>query len=264
MKVARALTIAGSDSGGGAGIQADLKTFTVHGVFGATAITALTAQNTRGVSGVLAVPPEFVRLQIDAVLDDIGADAVKTGMLANHQIAASVAEAIAQHRLDRVVVDPVMIAQSGARLLDTSAVTAIVERMLPLATIVTPNLPEAEALLGRPIGTVAEMHEAAAEICRLGARACLLKGGHRKGERAVDVLCHQGTTRELSSPWIASRHTHGTGCQLAAAITANLARGLELDAAVDRAKQFITVAIRHGLAIGAGDGPANPMAWQDA
>ncbi len=262
--IPRALTIAGSDSGGGAGIQADLKTFTVHGVFGTSAITALTAQNTRGVSGVLAVPAEFVRLQIDAVLDDIGTDVIKTGMLANAEIIRAVARALRERSIERIVVDPVMVAQSGKALLSgDDAVAILIAELLPQATIVTPNLAEAEALLGKPVSSLADMPEAAKAICRLGARACLVKGGHLENSEAVDVLCDQrGAIHELATARVATTHSHGTGCQLSAAIAANLALGLELQPAVTSAKEFITAAIKGGLALGSGDGPANPLAWE--
>ncbi|HYD49980.1 MAG TPA: bifunctional hydroxymethylpyrimidine kinase/phosphomethylpyrimidine kinase [Terriglobales bacterium] len=259
--IPRALTIAGSDSGGGAGIQADLKTFTVHRVFGTSAVTALTAQNTTGVSGILAIPADFVRRQIDAVLSDIGADAIKTGMLANAEITRTVAEAIAEHRVRAVVVDPVLVAQSGASLLMDDAVAVLIAELLPLATIVTPNLAEAETLTGEPVRSVEQMKRAAAALCAMGARACLVKGGHLDSGDAVDILCAGGEIAELRASRVASRHTHGTGCQLAAAIAANLAAGAPLATAVGRAKQFITAAIRDGLQLGAGCGPANPLAW---
>lgn len=262
ISIPKALTIAGSDSSGGAGIQADLKTFTVHGVYGASAITALTAQNTTGVLGIEVVPAEFVRLQIDAVMNDIGADAVKTGMLANAEIVAVVVEALRRHRVQRLVVDPVMVAQSGARLMDRAAVEAVIDALIPSALLVTPNIPEAEALLGSEIRCGGQMREAALAIRAMGASACLLKGGHLDGADAVDVLASADGVEEISTPRLPSRHTHGTGCQLAAAITANLARGFELRRAVHEAKRFITVAIAHGLALGHGDGPANPMAWK--
>lgn len=259
--IPRALSIAGSDSGGGAGIQADLKTFTVHRVFGMTAITALTAQNTRGVRAIHAVPADFVTAQIDAVVDDIGVDAVKTGMLANREIIDAVAAALRRHRPAHVVVDPVFIAQSGAPLIEPNAQAALAERLLPLATLVTPNLPEAQALTGLALDSAEAMHRAARALVERGAGACLVKGGHWSDGPAVDVLYDGSSLVELSRPRLATRHTHGTGCQLSAAITANLAHGLPLHAAVERGKDFITAAIAAGLAIGGGDGPANPLAW---
>jgi hydroxymethylpyrimidine/phosphomethylpyrimidine kinase len=259
--IARALTIAGSDSGGGAGIQADLKTFTVFGVFGMSAVTALTAQNTCGVTGIHAVPAAFVRAQIDAVVSDIGVDAVKTGMLVSADIIATVAQAVRDHAIAPLVVDPVMVAQSGAALLEPAAHAALLADLLPLATLVTPNVPEAEALTGIVIRSVADMREAARLLIERGARACLVKGGHLSGDDAVDVLDDGRNPQELRTVRVATRHTHGTGCQLSAAITALLARGVPLVDAVERAKRFITVAIRNGLAMGKGAGPANPLAW---
>ena len=259
--IPRALTIAGSDSSGGAGIQADLKTFTVFGVYGMTAITALTAQNTQGVKAVHVAPPDFVRAQIDAVVSDIGYDAVKTGMLATGAIVSIVASAARAHRLNNLVVDPVMLAHGGAALLDDAGRAALLSELLPLAALVTPNVPEAEVLTGMRIDSVAAMHEAARALLRSGVRACLIKGGHLPGPQAIDVLVEGTTVIELSNPRLATIHTHGTGCQLSAAVTANLALGLDLRSAVERAKLFITTAIEHGLAIGHGTGPANPMAW---
>jgi hydroxymethylpyrimidine/phosphomethylpyrimidine kinase len=257
----RVLTIAGSDCSGGAGIQADLKTFTVLGVYGMSAITALTAQNTRGVSGVLAVEPAFVRAQIDAVASDIGVDAAKTGMLATRAIIEVVAEAVRAHRIAPLVVDPVMVAQSGARLLADDARAALLAALLPLATVVTPNLPEAEALLGRRIASLDDMRAAAERLHGLGAQAALVKGGHLDGAEAVDVLFDGSTWHELRAPRIATRHTHGTGCITAAALAVGLARGLPLLDAAHAAKRFVSAAIRGGLALGGGDGPANPLAW---
>jgi hydroxymethylpyrimidine/phosphomethylpyrimidine kinase len=260
--IARALTIAGSDSGGGAGIQADLKTFTVLRVFGTSALTAVTAQNTTGVTGVHAVPAAFVRQQIDAVMSDIGTDAAKTGMLANREIIEVVGTAVRDWKIDRLVVDPVMVAQSGATLLDPDARHALLSSLIPLASIVTPNIHEAAALTGLPVSTVAEMKVATRALIELGARAVLLKGGHLSGD-AIDVFDDGRTVRELRAPRIETPHTHGTGCQLSAAIAAHLARRLALNDAVDAAKRFITAAIRAGLPIGRGHGPANPLAWLD-
>lgn len=257
-----ALTIAGSDSSGGAGIQADLKTFTVHGVYGASVLTAVTAQNTLGVAGVVALSPEFVGLQIDTVLADLDVAAAKTGMLANAEIVLRVADRIRHHALRRLVVDPVMIAQSGASLLSADAVAAVREVLLPLAALVTPNLPEASVLVGKAVESLEDMRRAAEAICRLGAGACLVKGGHLGAGAAVDILFSEGEATEFARPRVATRHTHGTGCQLSAAITANLAAGHSLRDAVEGGKQFIHAAIEGGLAIGHGDGPANPMAWR--
>jgi hydroxymethylpyrimidine/phosphomethylpyrimidine kinase len=259
----RVLTIAGSDSSGGAGIQADLKTFTVFRVYGMSAITALTAQNTRGVTGILAVEPAFVRAQIDAVASDIGIDAAKTGMLATGDIIVAVAAAVRAHRIAPLVVDPVMVAQSGARLLADAARAALLRELLPLATVVTPNVPEAEALLDCRIVDVADMRAAAQRLVGLGAAAALVKGGHLADADAVDVLYDGTTLHELRAPRLATPHTHGTGCMTAAALTACLARGLPLLDAAREAKRFISVAIAHGLALGGGAGPANPLAWLD-
>ena len=259
----RALTIAGSDCSGGAGIQADLKTFTVFKVYGMSVVTALTAQNTRGVAGTHAVPAAFVRAQIDTVMSDIGCDAAKTGMLGTAEIVSTVARAVRDCRIAPLVVDPVMTAQSGAALLNADARDALLCELLPLATLVTPNIPEAQALTGIPIASVADMRAAARALIARGARACLVKGGHLEGLQAVDVFDDGRTLRELVSPRLDTPHTHGTGCQLSAAITANLALGSSLPEAIERAKRFITVAIRHGLALGGGSGPANPLAWLD-
>lgn len=259
----RVLTIAGSDSGGGAGIQADLKTFTVFRTYGMSAVTALTAQNTRGVSGIFPVSPEFVRAQIDAVASDIGIDAAKTGMLANRAIIAAVAAAARAHRIAPLVVDPVMVAQSGARLLEDEARAALLAELLPLAAVVTPNVPEAEALLDMRVHSVADMRMAARRLVEHGAAAALVKGGHIGGEESIDVLYDGALFHELRAPRLTTPHTHGTGCMLAAALTACLARGMGLVEAAREAKRFITTAIAHGLALGGGHGPANPLAWLD-
>jgi hydroxymethylpyrimidine/phosphomethylpyrimidine kinase len=257
-----ALTIAGSDSSGGAGIQADLKTFTVFRVYGMSAVTALTAQNTQGVAGVLPITADFVRAQIRAVADDVRIDAAKTGMLANADIIAAVADELRTRRIAPLVVDPVMVAESGASLLEPAACDLMRDEILPLAHLVTPNVPEASALLGMQIATVEDMRLAANRLIDLGAGAVLVKGGHLRSQLdAVDVF-HDGTNlHELRAPRIPSKNTHGTGCMLSAAITACLARGLSLDKAVQEAKRFISTAIAAGLAIGKGAGPANPMAW---
>ena len=259
--IARALTIAGSDSGGGAGVQADLKTFTVFGVFSMSAITAVTAQNTEGVTAIHVLSSDIIRQQIQAVVTDIGVDAVKTGMLASPQIVSVVAQAVRDLRLSPLVVDPVMVAQSGAALGSAGLADTLCRELLPLAQLITPNLDEAQQLTGITIASVTDMRRAARALIELGAGAVLVKGGHLVGEHAVDVFDDGTHVRELSAPRLSTRHTHGTGCQLSAAITANLARGLPLAEAVEGAKEFITVAIRNGLAIGRGDGPANPLAW---
>ncbi|MDQ7851222.1 MAG: bifunctional hydroxymethylpyrimidine kinase/phosphomethylpyrimidine kinase [Armatimonadota bacterium] len=261
MRIPRAMTIAGSDSGGGAGIQADLKTFAALGVFGTTALTALTAQNTRAVTAVLEVAPDFVGAQIDAVVGDIGVDAAKTGMLANAAIIEVVAQKVQEHDLRRLVVDPVMVAKSGAPLLRPDAVEALRRLLLPLALVVTPNLPEAAALAGRPVRTSAEMEEAARAIVALGPRAVVVKGGHlQAGEEAVDLFYDGREVRLFAAPRVHTRHTHGTGCIFSAAIAAGLAKGLEPPEAVAQAKRFVTAAIQGGLPLGGGHGPADPMA----
>jgi hydroxymethylpyrimidine/phosphomethylpyrimidine kinase len=258
MTIPRALTIAGSDSGGGAGIQADLKTFTVMGVFGMTAITAVTAQNTREVTGIVEIAPEMVARQIDTVVSDIGVDAAKTGMLSSATIVEAVADRIRHHRLERLVVDPVMISKGGAALLRPEAVEALRRLILPLALVVTPNLPEAEALCGVPIGTPAEMDDAARRIAALGPRYVVVKGGHLEGA-AVDTVYDGERLEHLEAARIATRNTHGTGCVFSAAITAALARGDDPHAAIRTAKTFITGAIEGSLPLGGGHGPANPM-----
>jgi hydroxymethylpyrimidine/phosphomethylpyrimidine kinase len=263
VSVPRVLLIAGSDSSGGAGIQADLKTVSALGAFGMTAITALTAQNTTGVLGIFEVSPEFVTLQIDACVSDIGCDAVKTGMLSDVPIIDAVAAAIARHKLRRVVVDPVMISKSGAPLLKAEAVSALKAKMLPLATVVTPNLHEAGALVGREISDLEGMKEAALAIHDLGAKNVVIKGGHLEGV-AADVLYDGREFHQFSAERFHSRHTHGTGCIFASAIAANLAHGRGVKESVAAAKDFITIAIRNGLAIGKGCGPANPMAARAA
>ena len=252
MKVA--LTIAGSDSSGGAGIQADLKTFAAHGVFGLSAITAVTAQNTLGVTEVATIAPALVAAQIDAVVTDIGTDATKVGMLANAAIASAVADAIARHRLRSVVLDPVMVATSGARLLDEAAIAVVRERLLSLAIVVTPNAPEAEALTGIRIASVADLGRAARALVALGARAALVKGGHLQGP-ATDVFSDGAADVEFTAARVSGSNTHGTGCTLSAAIAAGLALGLDLTAAIGRAKDYVTRAIAQAPSLGKGHGP---------
>jgi hydroxymethylpyrimidine/phosphomethylpyrimidine kinase len=254
--IRKALTIAGSDSGAGAGIQADLKTFAALGVYGTSAITAITAQNTVGVTQVLALNPNLVAAQIDAVVSDIGADAVKTGMLANAAIIETVARKIRQHRLENVVVDPVMVATSGDLLIKKSAVAALRARLIPMATVVTPNLPEAEELTGMQLRTSAEIEEAAKRIVKMGARTVVIKGGHRKGP-AVDLFYDGKEFTALNAPRIRTKNTHGTGCTFSAAIAAYLAKGEKIEGAVALAKTYITQAIRHGFAVGAGHSPVH-------
>ena len=259
-----ALTIAGSDSGGGAGIQADLKTFAAHGVFGTSAITAITAQNTTGVTAVLALPADLVTAQIEAVATDIGADAVKTGMLASAAIVEAVAAAIASLDLPRVVVDPVMITKSGDALLEEEAVAALRTELLPRALVVTPNVPEAEVLAEMKIATLHDARRAAKRIREMGPKAVVVKGGHLEGDEATDVFWDGHEMVELSAPRLASASTHGTGCTFASAIAANLALGVPLGEAVARAKEYLTGAIRHAPGLGRGHGPLHHFWRQDA
>lgn len=256
-----ALTIAGSDSGGGAGIQADLKVFFALGCHGTSALTALTAQNTVGVTGVHEVPPEFVAQQIEAVVDDIGVQAAKTGMLASAPIITSVAKVVGARGLP-LVVDPVFVSKHRNRLLAEDAVGALTDELLPLATVITPNLFEAGALIGREIATLDEMKEAARALHALGPRAVLVKGGHHEqADEAIDVF-FDGTGFELlRGPRFDTEDTHGTGCALSAAITARLAQGDGLRDAVVEAKRFIGGAIERGLRLGEGYGPVNP-GWE--
>jgi hydroxymethylpyrimidine/phosphomethylpyrimidine kinase len=256
MKVA--MTIAGSDSGGGAGIQADLKTFAAHGLHGVCAVTAVTAQSTVEVRDWVALEPRMVVAQIDTVADDMSIAAVKTGMLANAAIITAVAEAIRRRGLPHLVVDPVMVAKGGQRLLDKDAERAYAQRLFPMATLVTPNLPEAEALLGRAVRTRSDMREAARAIRALGPRAVVVKGGHLEGD-AIDVFFDGEQMEELRAPRIDTPHTHGTGCTFSAAIAARLANGSELLEAVRGAKEYLTEAIRRSYSIGRGHGPVDHL-----
>ena len=253
MGVPKALTIAGSDAGGGAGIQADLKTFSAFRVFGMSVITAVTAQNSLGVQGVFNLPPEFVSRQIDSVLSDLGADAIKIGMLSTAPIIAAVAERLRALAGDKVVLDPVMIAKSGDALLQVEARTALIKELLPLAFIVTPNLHEAEALAGMPVATESDMEEAARRILALGARNVLVKGGHLR-DSATDILWNGRDVARFTAPRLASNNTHGTGCTLSSAIAAGLARGHALKDSVSEAKAYVTAAIREGFQVGGGVG----------
>lgn len=259
----RALTIAGSDSGGGAGIQADLKTFAALGVYGMSALTAITAQNTVGVQGVVELPADFVGLQIDAVLTDIGADAVKTGMLSNSEIIAVIAARMQEYRVDNLVVDPVMVAKSGDPLLRPEARQALIERLIPLAKVLTPNLQEARVLTGLEIESLEDMKEAARAIQRLGARNVVVKGGHLPGSpQSIDVLYDGHDFTEFAAPRIATNNTHGTGCTFASAIAAGLARGQSVQEAVGAAKAYLTAVLRASvdLHLGQGHGPLNHFA----
>ncbi len=259
--IPKALTIAGSDSGGGAGIQADLKTFQMLDVFGTTAITAITVQNTLGVTGIYDVPLEGIAGQIDAVMTDIGADAVKTGMLSQPAVIELVAAKVKEHGITRLVVDPVMIAKGGASLLAEEAKTVMRRVLLPVAALVTPNVPEAEVLTGREIRSLEEMKLAARQIVEeYGARAAVVKGGHMEGP-PVDVLYDGADFLLLEGVRYETRHTHGTGCTFSAAAAAGLAKGESLEQAVRTAKAFITCAIRDELGIGQGHGPTNHWAY---
>jgi len=256
-----ALTIAGSDSGGGAGIQADLKTFAAHRVYGTTAITAVTAQNTLGVRAWEAISADLVAAQIDAVLSDIGADAVKIGMLANAAVVEAVADALGTVAARPIVVDPVMIAKGGDRLLETGAIAALRSRVLPLARVVTPNIPEAEVLTGISIRSLDDMRDAAERIRSLGARVVLVKGGHAEGSESIDVGVAEAGGFEVRGARLPGRHTHGTGCTLSSAIAANLANGMDDEAAIRAAREYLEGAIRHAPRIGGGHGPLGHM-WR--
>lgn len=256
-----ALTIAGSDSGGGAGIQADLKTFHHFRVFGTSAITAVTAQNTRGVLGWVAVPIAMIEAQIDAVATDLRPAATKTGMLADASIVEAVAAALRRHALAPLVVDPVMVSASGDALLERDAVTALRERLIPLATLVTPNLDEAEILVGETVRDLEAMERAGRVLVARGATAALIKGGHLIGDAAIDVLVHGDRVRVFTHPRLDTRHTHGTGCTLSSAITALLALGNELDSAVEQSIDWVHRAIASAPALGGGHGPLDH--WAD-
>ena len=256
----RLLSIAGSDSGGGAGIQADLKTFSALGCFGMTAITALTAQNTTGVRAIHAVPTDMLVQQIDAVVEDIGVDAVKIGMLHSGELVRAVADAITRHPLPRVVFDPVMVATSGAVLIDGSAISVLVQQLFPLAQVITPNLDEAALLVGRALHTEADMESAATQLLEMGAQAVLLKGGHLSGEVVSDLLAFADGTRSwMRAPRIHTPNTHGTGCTLSSAIAAHLARGQGLAQAVQSARDYVCGALQAGAQVrtGHGSGPLN-------
>ena len=256
-----ALTIAGSDSGGGAGIQADLKTFHHFRVFGTTVITAVTAQNTRGVQGWVSIPVSMIESQIDSVAGDLRPAATKTGMLADSAIVESVAASIRRHALAPLVVDPVMVSASGDALLERDAVSALRDALIPLATLVTPNLDEAEILVGETVRDVDAMERAGRMLVACGATAALIKGGHLVGHAAIDVLVHGDQVRVFTHPRLDSRHTHGTGCTLSSGITALLALGIELDSAVEQAIDWVHRAIATAPALGAGHGPLNH--WAD-
>ena len=255
-RIYKAMTIAGSDSGGGAGIQADLKTFAANGVYGTSVLTAITAQNTRAVTAVQEVSPEVVMAQMEAVFTDIGADAVKTGMLSSSEIIEAVAEGLRRFSSAPLVVDPVMVAKSGDRLLREDAVKSLRETLLPLASVVTPNVPEAEALAEMRIESAEDARRAAARIWEQGPRAVVVKGGHLPGA-AVDRLYDGEGFREFASERVETENTHGTGCTFAAAIAAGLAKGLGLGEAVASAKEYVTGGLRHSYGVGGGHGPLN-------
>lgn len=265
----RVLSIAGSDSGGGAGIQSDLKTFAALGCYGMTAITALTAQNTLGVRAIQAVSPQMLRNQIDAVVEDIGVDAVKIGMLHSPEIVQTVADAIERHALTEVVFDPVMIATSGAALIDNEAIFLLVRELFPRSLVITPNLDEASLLVGRPLRSESDMEAAAQELLAMGANAVLLKGGHLLGDLVCDLLIIKRCSPQwMRAPRIHTRNTHGTGCTLSSAIAAHLALGLNLQEAVLAARAYVRAALEAGSNVrtGRGNGPLNhshaPIAMQ--
>ena len=256
MKIPKAMTIAGSDSGGGAGVQADLKTFAALGVYGASTLTAITAQNTVAVTAVHDIPTDVITAQIDAVLTDIGADAVKTGMLSSSDIIECVCEALEVHGVQRLVVDPVMIAKSGDALLREDAIGSLRTRLLPLAMVVTPNIPEAEALTETTIVSDADVRRAAEAIVGMGARSVVVKGGHREGP-ATDLFYDGKEFKEFTAPRFDTVNTHGTGCTFASAVAAGLARGMVVTDAVALAKDYVTEGICHSFSIGQGHGPLN-------
>ena len=259
MEIPRVLTIAGSDSGGGAGIQADLKTITVLGGFGMSVITVLTAQNTLGVHGIHEVPADFIEAQFDAVAGDIGIDAAKIGMLSSTQIMKIVAHKVKEYAINALVLDPVMVAKGGASLIREDAVKTLVEEFVPRALIITPNIPEAEVLAGMTIRTADDVRKAAAKIHKLGAKNVLIKGGHSTGD-AVDILFDGKAFHEYASQRFDTSDTHGTGCTFSAAIATGLAKGLSVPEAVGTAKEYITTAIRFALKLGSGHGPTNHAA----
>jgi hydroxymethylpyrimidine/phosphomethylpyrimidine kinase len=253
--VKRALTVAGSDSGGGAGIQADLKTFAAFGVYGTSAITAVTAQNTVAVTRVQEIDPEVVAAQIDAVVTDIGCDAAKTGMLSSAAIVEAVAAALRRHKVPHLVVDPVMVSKSGAALLRDDAVPPLVRLLLPLAQVVTPNLPEAERLAGTAVDTIDARRDAARRILDLGPKVVVIKGGHATGPLVVDLFYDGVAFAEIPGARVETRSTHGTGCTFSAAIAASLALGFSTLSAVARAREYVTAALRAAPGLGEGAGP---------
>lgn len=250
------LTIAGSDSSGGAGIQADLKTFSAHGVFGMSVITAVTAQNTQGVFAVQDIDPDIIAKQIDAIFDDITVDAVKIGMVSQIPTIKIIAEKLREYAPEKLVVDPVMVSKSGYHLLNPDAELTLIQELLPLATVVTPNIPEAEVMTHRSIHTLEDMKDAAKAIFQMGAKSVLLKGGHLETD-STDILYTGEEFIHFTSARINTKNTHGTGCTLSSAIASNLARGMSIEQAIAKAKEYITIAIEHSLAIGKGVGPTH-------
>ncbi|UCZ52349.1 bifunctional hydroxymethylpyrimidine kinase/phosphomethylpyrimidine kinase [Bacillus shivajii] len=262
--IAKALTIAGSDSGGGAGIQADLKTFQELDVFGMSAITAITAQNTLGVQGVYPVELKGLDEQITSIAEDIGVDAVKTGMLFDQERIRLVAEKIRYYKWNNVVVDPVMVAKGGASLLTNDSTNALIEDLLPLATVTTPNIPEAEAITGRTIESMEDRKKVAQDFINMGVKTVVIKGGHSdEDDSVVDLLFDGNSFHFFKTPRIDTKNTHGTGCTFASAVTAELAKGTPLQPAIEKAKEFIHLAIIHSLKIGGGHGPTNHSAYRN-
>lgn len=255
----RVLTIAGSDSGGGAGVQADLKTIALYGGFGMSVITALTAQNTLGVQDIYPIPIEFIKMQIDSVVTDIGVDAVKTGMLVNSDVVRAVAEKIREYAVEKLIVDPVMVAKGGRSILCEDALDTLKRELIPLAFLITPNLDEASKIWGRKVENTEEMKEAALDIFKRGARNVLIKGGHLPG-RSIDILFNGEEYFEYDSDRIPSENTHGTGCVYSAFLALEIAKGSAVNQAVKNAKDFITIAIENSLDLGKGHGPVNPYA----
>jgi hydroxymethylpyrimidine/phosphomethylpyrimidine kinase len=254
-----AMTISASDSGGGTGIQADLKTFAAHGVYGTSVLTAVAARNTEAMLEVEILNAELVGRQMDAVIVDMGVDAAKTGMLSSSDIIAAVARKLEEHHVEKVVVDPILVAKSGGRRLDSSEVQVLKAELLPRAYVVTPNLPEAEALVGFPVDDEDAIRGAARQIVELGAKAVVITGGHAKGEESVDWLYDGRRFSRFAAPRIATPNRYGAGCTFSAAITAQLARGAQLEVAVRSAKRYITAALERGFALGRGNGPVDPF-----
>jgi hydroxymethylpyrimidine/phosphomethylpyrimidine kinase len=259
-RIRKALTIAGSDPSGGAGIQADLKTFSQLNVYGMAVIAALTAQNTLGVAGVVGVDPVFVAQQLDSVLSDITPDATKTGMLLTAGVIEAVAEKVKEYKVANLVVDPVLMSTTGAHLMQPEALTALRQSLLPLTTLITPNLHEASVLTGEPVTTIAEMERSARQICEMGPQYVLIKGGHLQGD-AIDVLFNGDSFLQFRSPRVVTRHTHGTGCVLSASIAGHLALGRSITVAIELAKDLVTDALKHAVEIGSGAGPCSPLSF---